>query len=122
MPIGLFDVTFQGLEKALDLHQQRHEVLASNLANVETPGYQARDLEFRDALASAFVPPEPLPAAAPEATVAVDKTARPSPDGNSVDIDLQMAKLSANSGRYNALARIIGKRFALLRQAIDGVH
>src|SRR5947208_3609509 len=54
MPNILFDPTIEGLARTLTLHQQRHAVLASNLANVETPGYRARELDFQDALRQAF--------------------------------------------------------------------
>src|SRR5207249_8760275 len=54
MPNILFDPTIEGLARTLTLHQQRHAVLASNLANVETPGYRARELDFQDALKQAF--------------------------------------------------------------------
>ena len=43
-------------------------------------------------------------------------------DGNTVDLDLEMTKLGANGGRYVALAKILGKRISLLRQAIEGVR
>ena len=124
MPSVLFDPTFQGLADALTLHQKRHEVVASNLANVETPGFRARDIDGRDfkaALEAAFAgraADEAGERAEPE--VVQDTTALPRADGNTVDVDLQMAKLSANGGRYVALARILGQRIALLRQAIEG--
>ena len=54
MPNILFDPTIEGLARTLTLHQRRHEVLTSNLANVETPGYRARELDFQDALREAF--------------------------------------------------------------------
>ena len=55
-------------------------------------------------------------------TVVEDKTAPRRADGNTVDMDLQMAKLNANGTSYLALARILGRRVALLRQAIDGTR
>ena len=122
MPSILFDPTFQGLADSLTLHQRRQEVVASNLANVETPGYRARDLDFKAALEDAFegrAPEDPMGAErTPE--IVEDRGAPPRADGNTVDLDLQMAKLSANGGRYVALARILGQRIALLRQAIEG--
>jgi len=121
MPNLLFDPTLLGLAEALTLHQRRHEVLASNLANLETPGFRAQDLDFQAALKDAFAaagdeesaetrPPRVVPDAAAPARA----------DGNTVDLDLQMAKLSANGTAYLALARILGQRIALLRQAIEG--
>ena len=118
----LFDPTLQGLADSLTLPQRRHEVLASNLANVETPRFKARDLDFEAALKDAFEgrASDGL-AAATAPRVVEDTTAPPRADGNTVDLDLQMAKLGANGERYVALARILALRIALLRQAIQGV-
>jgi flagellar basal-body rod protein FlgB len=120
MPNILFDATMRGLAEALTLHQKRHEVLASNVANVETPGYQAKELDFGAALKEAFAAGEQPAFGLPETQVVEDRSAPARADGNTVDVDLQMAKLSANGGRYVALARILGHRFAQLRQAIEG--
>jgi len=128
MPTVLFDPTFQGLANALTLHQQRHEVVASNLANVETPGFRARDLDARDfaaALDAAFAgraAGEAGEAGEPSSPLEPvdDTSALPRADGNTVDLDLQMAKLAANGERYVALARILGERITLMRQAIEG--
>jgi flagellar basal-body rod protein FlgB len=118
----MFDPTIQGLSNALTVHERRHRVLATNIANLETPGYRAHDTDFRRALKDAF-------SATAEATGEVPKDATrlkedydmpARADGNTVDLDLQMAKLADNTSRYTALARIMGKRLGLLRQAIDG--
>src|SRR5438093_6670365 len=123
MPNVLFDPTIEGLARTLTLHQQRHEVLASNLANVETPGYRARELDFQDVLKEAFDSGGGGERAEGRAsTVVEDKTAPRRADGNTVDMDMQMAKLNANGTSYLALARILGRRVALLRQAIDGTR
>ena len=128
MPSILFDPTIDGLARTLTLHQQRHEVLASNLANVETPGYRARELDFEDALKAAFDDAgHGADRGAPviddrAASVVEDKTAPRRADGNTVDMDMQMAKLNANGTSYLALARILGRRVGLLRQAIEGTR
>nr|AYC80776.1 flagellar basal-body rod protein FlgB [uncultured bacterium] len=54
MPTPLIDPIFDGLARALDVHNRRHDVLATNLANVETPGFRAQEVDFRSALARAF--------------------------------------------------------------------
>ena len=121
MPNILFDPTLQGLAEALTLHQRRHEVLASNLANVETPRFRARDLDFDAALKEAFEGRQTDALTVSNAPrVVEDVSAPPRADGNTVDLDLQMSKLGANGGRYVALARILALRIALLRQAIEG--
>lgn len=127
MPIDLYGDTMQGLANALAVHQRRHQIIASNLANVETPGYRAHDMEFKRALEAAFAPDNThgrtnSAAVASEAAVIDDREAPARADGNTVDVDLQMTKLAANSGRYNALAKIMAKKFTLLRQSIDGVR
>jgi flagellar basal-body rod protein FlgB len=116
----LFDPVMQGLSTALTLHQRRHEVLASNLANVETPRFRARDLDFGRALTEAFEGRATAPEGVARTDLVEDRSGPPRADGNTVDVDFQMAKLGANGGRYVALARILGLRLALLRQAIEG--
>ena len=113
------DRTIEGLAGTLTLLQKRHEVLVSNVANLETPGYRAREVEFGAALQEAFAghAAEAGPAA-PQTVVDPDAPARA--DGNTVDLDLQMAKLGQNGGRYVSLARIMGMRLALLRLAMEG--
>ena len=122
MPATIFDSTMRGLTQALTLTQKRHEVLASNLANVETPGFRAQDLDFATALKDAFQEKPPAFEALGESTPreVEDTTAPARADGNTVDLDLQMAKLGMNGGRYVSLARILAMRIGLLRQAIEG--
>jgi flagellar basal-body rod protein FlgB len=119
----LFDPTLSGLAEALTLYQHRHEVIASNLANVETPGYRAQELDFAATLKDAFkaAGPERSPSATPP-DVVTDASAPPRADGNTVDVDLQMAKLAQNGGKYVALARILQQRIAQMKFAIDGTR
>jgi flagellar basal-body rod protein FlgB len=122
MAATIFDSTMRGLTQALTMQQKRHEVLASNLANVETPGFRAQDLDFATALKEAFEEkPAPFEAMGETTPREVEDTSAPArADGNTVDLDLQMAKLGMNGGRYVALARILALRIGLLRQAIEG--
>src|SRR5215470_17141467 len=55
----LFSSTLDVLHKTLDLRQQRHTVLASNIANAETPGFIAKEVRFEEALRAAATPPPP---------------------------------------------------------------
>ena len=50
---SLFDTTTRALEKSLDLYLTRHNVIADNIANAETPGYKARRVDFENELKSA---------------------------------------------------------------------
>jgi flagellar basal-body rod protein FlgB len=118
----LFGPLLDGVSHALDLYQARNRVLAENVANAETPGYRARDLEFSAALASAFGEASESPAAPPPTPeVVVDTKAAVKMDGNSVDVDTQMAKMSENALKMVALSQIIARKYAGLRSAItDG--
>lgn len=125
MPSSMFDSTIDALSNALSVYQRRHQVIASNIANVETPGYRAKDVDFQRALKDAFDDGDESArvARSREPAPIIDDLAAPQrTDGNTVDIDLQMAKLSANTGRYDVLAKVLAKQFGLLRQAIDGVR
>ncbi len=122
MPGILFDPTMQGLAEALTLHQRRHEVIAGNLANVETPGFRARDVDFASALRDAFDTADHAGTLRQTPAVVEDRGAPMRADGNTVDLDLQMSKLTANGMEYVTLARLLGKRIALLRQAIEGTR
>jgi len=115
----LFDPTLRGLAEAMTVHQRRHAVISSNLANVETPGFRARELDFGDTLRDAFAARAAEEEPAPP-TVVEDRSAPARADGNTVDLDLQMAKLTENGTHYLALAKLLGLRIGLLRQAIDG--
>ena len=105
----------------MTLHHRRHEMLAANVANADTPGFRAHDLDFKKALGEAFTAALEQREAAP-ANVMEDDTMPAKADGNTVDLDLEMTKLGANGGRYVALAKILGKRITMLRQAIEGVR
>lgn len=119
MAVKLFDETIDGLKRVLDLRLRRHEVIATNVANAETPGYKAKDLAFDRALADAFSEQPSSVAEAASAPVVEDHAAPMKPDGNSVDLDLQMMKMAANANDYQVAARILRGEFKHLRDAID---
>ena len=125
----LFGTLTEGLGQALDLYQARHQVLAENIANSETPGYRARDIQFADELASALTPPQkgsetPGNAAGPPEPLrvepSVDRDATLKPDGNSVALDVQVGRLSENAFKIQALTQILSGRYASLKRVIDG--
>lgn len=124
----LFAPIVDGLRSALDLYAARHRVLTENIANAETPGYRARDLDFQTALLRAFTPPEPGTETAgggradaeSAAQVVVDRDAAIKVDGNSVDLDSQMARLSENAFRMTALSRMLARQYDTLKSAIEG--
>jgi len=112
----IFSNVLGGLAGALEMHQQRHRVISENLANVETPGYRARDVAFHDALERAFAGDGR--AAASRAEVVVDRSTPVKLDGNSVDLDLETTRLSDNAFRIVTLSRILAKKYAGLKETI----
>lgn len=130
----IFDRTMGLLERTLDLRSARQRVIASNLANEETPGYRASELNFMDQLQSAHKGRLPITLAAtqprhfgirgPQGIQAVAGKLNEVPagdlplDANSVNLELEMAKLSENVMQYNAAATILAKKFNGLLNAI----
>ncbi|AIF49218.1 flagellar basal body rod protein FlgB [Dyella japonica] len=117
--------------QALDLWQKRSEVLASNLANADTPGYLARDVDFKQALASASGTSSALPMTItqqgqidPQAQsaqkLAYRTPTQPSMDGNTVDTQVEQANFAANGVHYQASLSFITAQIHMLRTAITG--
>ena len=106
--------------QALDLLAQRQRVLASNIANADTPGYQARDFDFAAALSSARAA-QATGDGTPEAPTLLWRTAdQPSLDGNTVDLDRERAHFADNAMRYEATLRFINHDVRTLLSAITG--
>ena len=143
MPLDLN--AYLGIEPdALKVYSQRAEVLAANLANADTPGYQARDIDFRAALASAGSQGDALqPATTSSNDVAAASMAgsdgsganggtsteqflkyrvplAPSLDGNTVDAQMEEAQFAQNTVRFQAALTFLQNRFSELTTAITG--
>lgn len=126
----LFDTQVTGLAKSMDLTAQRNKVIASNVANTETPGYRAKDLNFANELERAFSAkdtkgmqishPKHIATSAGNglATIIEDQSGVTKPDGNNVDLDLQMGQLSYNSGKYSSAANLLRKKLSFLKMVI----
>jgi len=115
--MSIFGSVIQGLSQALDLYEARHKILTENVANAETPGYRARDVDFGSALRQAFE--AGTTNAGEQAEPVVDARATVKIDGNSVDIDSEMARLSQNALKIVALSQILAKKYAGLRAVIN---
>ena len=136
--------------KALVLRAERQRIIASNIANADTPGYAARDLDFKQAmndatgsdrstprlaatqntpsgniLATAHSRHIPLPgiegsSAGNLSNLAYTTQSQPTADSNSVDLDRERANFADNSVRYEATLRFINGRSKTLLSAIQG--
>jgi flagellar basal-body rod protein FlgB len=120
--IQLFDGMYDGLEKVLDLRSRQHALTATNLANANTPGFKARELDF-DSMLNDMMERSVNGEKVDESEVQVTEKAVPPwvRDGNSVDAEHEAAKLSENSLLYNAVATGTSRRLELLQfAASDG--
>jgi flagellar basal-body rod protein FlgB len=133
MPTEL-DNTLRFHTQALNLRAMRQQLLASNIANADTPGYKARDIDFgkmlQDALAGRVQPSQLARTAAghvaaPQAGLASSvvqyRTAvQPSIDGNTVDMDVERAQFAENAIHYEANLMFINGQLKSLLAAIQG--
>lgn len=130
MPIS-FDSALGNHDKALLVRSHRAELLASNIANADTPGYKARDIDFKTALANVqdqnnvslkltnrnhiqqsgqFAGMETLYRVPNQASL----------DGNTVDSQLEKSAFAENALRYQASLTFLDKKFKGLIAALKG--
>ena len=126
---------------ALVLRAERQRLLASNIANADTPGYVARDMKFAEALTAATgsnggmsVSQEsrtgsygttdaghiPLSSFSENSTVGYAVQTQPALDNNSVDMDRERAAFMDNAVRYEATLRFINSQAKTMLSAIQG--
>ena len=136
MPVGL-DKYLGVHAQALNLRSQRTELLAANLANADTPGYRARDIDFKSAMAQAsgaggvangvslhttsskHIGPKTINGS-PAPELKYRTPLAPSLDGNTVDAQLEQAAFAENTVRYQATLQFLSSKFRGLMTAITG--
>lgn len=113
--------------KALNTWSQRAEVLAGNIANADTPGYRARELDFDSVLAEVQAPgqlrtTQPGHIASPgDQTATVERRGtRTAADGNSVDMEIEQAAYARNAVKFQASAQFLDGSIQKLRMAWRG--
>ena len=114
------DKTLKALTTALNFREMRQELISSNVANANTPGFKAKKLDFEEALASddrhfnvgngGFNNLEPEIYDDPNGVV--------SENGNTVDVESEMARMNENKIMYDALVQLINKKMGLMKYAI----
>jgi flagellar basal-body rod protein FlgB len=132
--MDLRDRTIQALATSLKLRKMRQEIISSNIVNADTPGYKAKRLDFEAALARAIdvdgnmemnsvdkrhfdVGSGGFDNLQPE--VYEDPNGVVSEDGNSVDRDAELAKMAENKIMYDATVKLLNKKLAILKYAIN---
>ena len=117
---SLFDNTTKILQSSISYAQLKHQVIAGNIANVDTPGYKAMNLQFenilKDTLSDAS---KSCPQTLPEPVLVADTTnQQPRLDGNTVDPERQMASLTRNTISYNGFVQLLNAKFRILKTAL----
>ena len=117
--------------KLLDLTAYRHKLVSGNIANATTPGYAARDIDFKDEIDKALGSGSNLTMKAtnskhlgnsdPAGNIKViEHGAESEDDLNGVDIDTEMTNLAINQMRYTIGAKILQRKMSFLSKAIKG--
>lgn len=122
-------------ENSLKLRAYRHQLIASNVANADTPNYKARDIDFKKAMSNAMTNSKPnslgvnrtnnrhlegRPVNPLEQRYEYRRNVQPSIDGNTVEIDSETANATDNSVHYNAAFTILNDQIKGMRSAISG--
>lgn len=119
-------------EQALNLRVKRAEVLASNIINADTPGYKAKDMEFNNVLKEMASNQKGMLTSTnknhfsnnangvPDVELIERKPLQTSLDGNTVDTQVESAKLAENNMRFLASLRIIDMKIKCFTTALRG--
>ena len=126
---------------ALGMRAHRQQVLASNIANADTPGYKARDIDFAQALKNALAPAAspssaaavpagqllrtnaahlPGPRSSPYGEALYRTMLQPALDGNTVDMDVEQSQFADNAIHYEANLTFINMQLKSMTTAIQG--
>jgi flagellar basal-body rod protein FlgB len=129
------DQMFQFQQTALNLRAVRQELIASNIANADTPNYKAKDIDFASALQGALsgsgeklsvakTSSNHLAGATGESVmgspVQYRKPLQPSADGNTVDMDVERAQFADNALRYEASLTFVSNEVKNVLAALQG--
>jgi len=138
---GIFSSTIDVLAKSIDLRAKNQNLIASNIANAETPNFVPKTLAFEQELQGAlkerqpgqrsFSAPHPrhIPVRGAGAGSAVQSVSghvvespakTPGKDGNAVELENEMGRMAENQVMFNASVQMLSKKFEGLRTAIKG--
>jgi flagellar basal-body rod protein FlgB len=110
------DGTTRALHVAIDGLDLRGRAISSNVANLETPDYLAREVDFESSLRAALAAGDPT-----DASVAFSRSLAPTRiNGNNVNIDFELMAASENVLRQRLAVQALNGKYALVRTAITG--
>jgi flagellar basal-body rod protein FlgB len=133
--VSKIDNALQFNRTVLNLRAARQELIASNIANVDTPNYKAKDIDFAKTLQGAIsgntvklqmtgIAPHHLSSGPGEnvmgAPVMFRNVVQPSADGNTVDMDVERAQFADNALRYEASVKFVDNQVKSVLTALQG--
>ena len=107
----MLDRITDGLERYMDLLSVRQKIVASNIANADTPGYKTQDLDFQSSFLAALDGGSPQTA---EVTSLPVKN-----DGNNVNLDREAQLLAENAMRFNLASSLMRTQIRMVKEAIQ---
>jgi flagellar basal-body rod protein FlgB len=117
------------LHRSLDYHSERHNLIASNIANANTPGFRPLELLRAESTETGGTLPMTRTESAhlsttasqslQSTTVAPDRSNSGGLDDNTVSLEREMSKLAANDVRYESGAKMIQHKLGMLRYAAN---
>lgn len=117
------ETNYVAAKKMLDVNVMRHEAIASNLANLETPNYKRLDVapSFESQLSQAVASQDPAQIAGLQPELGVDAQAHSGRnDGNTVQLEDEMLKLGQNTVEHALETQLVSGELAKMRMAITG--
>jgi flagellar basal-body rod protein FlgB len=109
---SMLDGVTGNLERYMDLLSARQKLVASNIANADTPGYQTQDIDFQSEFMSLANGQNPQTINA--------QGLKEKPDGNNVNVDREARLLSENQMRFTVASNLIHGTFKTIQEAISG--
>ncbi len=127
------DTSIELLSKVLDLRAKNQQVISSNLANAETPGYSAKTFDFEEQLRTALaegdmkpvtshpkhIPLAPSSLSQVEGTLSITRDNTGIGDENSVSVDQEMVKLSTNELLYETAITMLKKKLSFIKYTLS---
>lgn len=128
------DKTLQAMTTALNFREMRQKLITSNIANANTPGYKAKKMDFEEALARALDVDGQMRMGATdgrhfnvggggfnnlEPEIYENPNGVVSENGNTVDVEAEMAVMTENKLMYDALVQLINKKMGIMKYAIN---
>lgn len=131
--MNISDKTIQALSASLKFRQMRQELINSNIANAETPGYKAKKIDFEEALARALDTDEQHKLKTTSSKhynvggggfnnlqpeIYEESNGIVSPDGNTVDREQELVDAAENKLMHEASVQLLNKKLGLLKYTI----